>query len=149
MEHTDKYTIVTGITTEYKDNPQNPKYFAKFINDDLLCYGRTEAEAVEHLKRTFTDYKEKNKLFPPSFDKVLNSHVSREKFEIYFYNGISFNFFELIGEDGDIQLHDETTIKDLELTFEQIQILNQKYQLNITQEDIVVDIFACIHKGCA
>ena len=148
MENTGKYTIVIGITTEYKINPQNPKYFAKFINDDLMCYGHTEAEAVEHLKRTFTEYKEKNKLFPPSSAKVLNPYVSTEKFDSYFYSGLSYKFFELIGEDGDVQLDDETTIKDLELTAEQIEILNEKYQLNIRQEEIVVNIFERIHKSC-
>ena len=144
-----KYKIVTGITTEYKINPQNPKYFAKYVNDNAMILGNTELEAIENLKKLYTEHKRKNKLCSIFSQKVLNTYVPKEKFEKYFSLGVSINFFELIGEDPYSQIDDEFTVKDFELNQEQIAIVNSTYSLNIQPEDFLVDIFEQIKKSCA
>lgn len=135
-----KYKIVTGIF-DYKINPKNPKYFAKFLNDDVEVLGHTEDEAIEGLKKLYKEYKAKNKLFPSHSDQVLNPYVPTEKFQEYFDKGISIAFFELIEEDSYTQIDDEFTVQDLELSNKQIEIINDKYQLSVRPEDVVVDIF--------
>ena len=144
-----KYKIVTGITTEYKINSQNPKYFAKFVNDSMMCLGNTENEAIERLKKLYEEYKSKNKLHSILSNKVLNTFVPTEKFEKYFRMGISIDFFELIGEDPYTQIDDEYILKDLELNAEQIELINSKFNIQIKEEDIVVNIFEQIEKSCA
>ncbi|OYQ39660.1 hypothetical protein [Flavobacterium aurantiibacter] len=144
-----KYRIVTGITTEYKINPQNPKYFAKFVNDNIMTLGHTEDEAIERLKNLYEEYKSKNKLHPILSDQVLNPFVPKEKFEKYFLNGISIDFFELIGEDSCTQIDDEYNIKDLELSTQQIELINTKYNIQVNEEDIIVNIFEQIEKSWA
>jgi hypothetical protein len=144
-----KYRIVTGITTEYKINPQNPKYFAKFVNDNIMTLGHTENEAIERLKKLYEEYKSKNKLHTILSDQVLNPFVPTEKFEKYFRNGISIDFFELIGEDSYAQIDDEFTIKDLELNAQQIELINTKYNIQINEEDVIVNIFEQIEKSWA
>ena len=142
-----KYKIITGITTEYKINPQNPKYFAKFVNDNIMTLGHTEDEAIERLKKLYEEYKSKNKLYPILSNQVLNTIVPTEKFEKYFRNGISIDFFELIGEDSYIQIDDEFTVKDLELNAQQIELINTKYNIQVNEEDIIVNIFERIEKS--
>lgn len=144
-----KYKIVTGITTVYKLNPENPKYFAKFVNDNIMCLGNTENEAIEKLKKLYEEYKSKNKLNSELSKKVLNTYISTEKFEKYFHKGISIKFFELIDEDPYTQIDDEYTIKDLELNSEQIELINLKFNIQIKEEDIVVNVFEQIEKNCA
>jgi len=142
-----KYKIVTGITTEYKINPQNPKYFAKFVNDNIMTLGHSKDDAIERLKKLYEEYKSKNKLYPILSNKVLNTFVPTEKFEKYFHNGISIDFFELIGEDAYTQIDDEFTIKDLELNTQQIELINTKYNIQVYEEDIIVNIFKQIEKS--
>ena len=149
MESTGKYKIVTGITNEHKTNPQNPKYFAKFVNDNIMSLGNTETEAIENLKKTYIEYKATNKLSSTHSDKVINPYVPTEKFQEYFNKGISIAFFEIINEDPYTQIDDEFTIQDLELSTEQIKIINDKFKLTIRQEDVVVDIFDRIKKSFA
>ena len=142
-----KYKIVTGINTEYNINPQNPKYFAKFVNDNIMTLGHTEDEAVERLKKLYEEYKSKNKLHSILSNQVLNTFVPTEKFEKYFSNGISIDFFELIGEDSYTQIDDEFTIKDLELNAQQIEQINKKYNIQVNEDDIIVNIFEQIEKS--
>ncbi|WP_027388381.1 hypothetical protein [Chryseobacterium gregarium] len=142
-----KYKIVTGITIEYKINPQNPKYFAKFVNDNIITLGHTEEEAIERLKKLYEEYKFKNKLHSILSKQVLNTFVTIEKFEKYFHNGISKDFFELIGKDSYTQIDDEFTIKDLELDAQQIELINTKYNIQVNEEDIIVNIFEQIEKS--
>ena len=147
MRSRGKYRIVTGITTEYKINPENPKYFAKFVNDNISCYANTEKEAIEGLKKLFDEYKVKNKLHGLMSNKVLNAHVSTERSEKYLSTSMS--FFGLIGEDDCIQIDDEYTVEDFEFSKEQIELINTTYGLNIQPEDILVDIFEKINKSNA
>jgi hypothetical protein len=142
-----KYKIVTGVTTEYKINPQNPKYFAKFVNDNIMTLGQTEYEAIERLKKLYEEYKSKNKLHTILSNKVLNTFVPTEKFEKYFRSGISIDFFELIGEDSYMQIDDEFTIKDLELNAQQIELITTKYNIQVKEEDVIVNIFEKIEKS--
>jgi hypothetical protein len=144
-----KYKIITGITAEYKINSKNPKYYAKFVNDNIMTLGHTENEAVERLKKLYEEYKSKNKLHSILSNKVLNTFVSREKFEKYFNNGISIIFFELIGEDPYSQIDDEFTIKDFELNDQQIELIKTEYNIKVEKEDIIVDVFERIEKSCA
>ena len=142
-----KYKIVTGITTEYKINPLNPKYFAKFVNDNIMTLGHTEDEAIERLKKLYEEYKSKNKLYPILSNQVLNTIVPTERFAKYFRNGISIDFFELIGEDSYTQIDDEFTVKDLELNAQQIELINTKYNIQVNEDDIIVNIFERIEKS--
>ncbi|MBP7500569.1 MAG: hypothetical protein KA796_12000 [Chryseobacterium sp.] len=142
-----KFKIVTGITTEYKINPQNPKYFAKFVNDSIMCLGNTENEAVERLKKLYEEYKSKNRLYSNLSNKVIKTFTPTEKFEKYFHNGISIDFFELIGKDPFTQIDDEYIIKDLELNIEQIQLIKVKFNIQIKREDAVVNIFEQIERS--
>ena len=142
-----KYKIITGITTEYKINPQNPKYFAKFVNDNISCLGNTENEAFENLKKLYEEYKSKSRLHSIFSNKVLNPYVPTNKFEKYFNIGISSDFFEIIGLDPYTQIDDEYTIKDLDLNTEQIELIKSKLNLQIEEEDIVVNIFEKIEKN--
>lgn len=144
-----KYKIVTGITTEYKINPQNPKYFAKFVNDHIMTLGHTEEEAIKRLKKLYEEYKFKNKLHCILSKQVLNAFVPTEKFEKHFDNGISIDFFELISKDPYTQIDDEFTIKDLELDTQQIELINTKYNIEVNEEDIIVYIFEQIEKSQA
>lgn len=147
MKFLGKYKIVTGITTQYKINPQNPKYFAKYINDNIMCLGNTETEAIENLKNLYIEYKRKNKLHSPLSEKVLNSYVSTEKFEKYI--GISHNFFDFIGEDPDMQINDEFKVSDFDIEDNMLEKLKLEYKIDIKQEDLLVDVFEKIEKSCA
>ena len=142
-----KHKIVTGITTEHEHNPDNPKYFAKFVNDNLICLGNTENEAIEKLNALYKEYKAKNKLHSSNSEQVLNTNVSTEKFEKYYQLGISVDFFERINEDPHTQIDDESTVKDLELSSDQIELINSIYNLKIKEEDIVVTIFEQIENS--
>ncbi len=147
MEFTGKYTIVTGITSEYKINPQNPKYYAKFLNDDVKCLGITEFEAINNLKRTYLEYKAKGKLFPETSIQVLNTYTSAEKFHKYCETAIYSDFFKLLGEDPDMEIDDEFTLKDLEINASQIKMIKSKYNLTVHPEDTVVNIIEAISKS--
>jgi len=139
MKYSGKYKIVTGITAEFKINPENPKYFAKFVNDHVLVSDNSEKDAVERLKILYEDYRRKNKLHSRLSNQVLNPYVSTIKFDRY--SNIAMQFFGLIGEDDCIQIHDEYTVEDFELSKEQILLLNSTYGLDIQSEDLLVDLF--------
>ena len=147
MKSTGKYEIITGITNVYKINPANPKYFAKFINDNIMCLGNTENEAINRLKKLYEEYKRKNKLHGLLSKQVLNASVSIEKFEKYMNTSIE--FFELIGEDPYCQIDDEFTVEDFEFNEEQIRIIKKKYGRDIQPENYLVDIFEKINKSSA
>ena len=110
MKFTGKYTIITGVTSAYKINPENPKYFAKFINDNISCYGHTENEAVKALKELYQDYKNKNKIHGISSNQVLNISISLERFEKHSTSNNWANFLNLIGESPDAYIDDESTV---------------------------------------
>ena len=147
MKFLGKYKIVTGITTQYKINPQNPKYFAKYINDNIMCLGNTETEAIENLKNLYIEYKRKNKLHSPLSEKVLNSCVLTEKSEKYI--GIAHNFFDFIGKDPDTQINDEFTVSDFDIEDIMLEKLKLEYKIDIKQEDLLVAVFEKIEKSCA
>jgi hypothetical protein len=140
MNFIGKYKIVTGITSEYKMNPENPKYFAKFINDNVQCLGNTEYEAIERLKILYEKYKIKNKLFPFYSEKVLNPYVSKLKYGKYFASDIYVEFFDLIEEYPWEQFDDEFTLGDLDLSDDKIESINHKYNIKVSREDLLFDI---------
>lgn len=141
-----KYRIVTGITQEYLYNPANPKYYAKYVNDDIMCYGNTESEAIERLKELYLEYKKKRKIYPFFSNKVIDASVSIVKFEKHFGSKTYTDFFELLNKDPNSQIDDEFTIEDLELSKDQIELINSQYQLNVQPEDFLVDLFEEISK---
>ncbi len=147
MKFIGKYKIVTGINREYRINPQYGKYFAKYVNDDVVCIGNTETQAIENLKNLYTEHKRRNRLCSPFSEKVLHSYVSTKRSEKYM--GIANDFFNFIGEDPDSQIDDEFTVNDFGIENHMLEMLKLEYRIDIQPDDLLVDVFEQIKKSCA
>ncbi len=123
------------------------KYGAGIINwSSFISHGATPEEAIKNLKKDLAEYEENYKLPRPGIKAPLQ-FAKTDRIENYDEIGIDF-FDKILGVDYfDHFVSDESILFDIDFEKENtVEKIKNEYGIEVTVEDLVVDIFEQINK---